>query len=148
MATLPLAAIASQDSILYLGGPTSPPTYVALGRLGDIKFPGLGVDIVDVSNQNSQFHRTLATLAKIGTVTGVLYWEPASTQDQSLFSIIYTAPPVLQQWKMIWPDGTSYAFNAWLSKAALDATIAKALMANIELTVDNGIAVVYGAGPT
>lgn len=150
MASLALPAIASFNTELFLGGPTSPPTYVLQGRIGDIKFNGVAIDMVDVSNQTSTAHRMLGTLLKSGALTFTLYWEPAVTQDETLFNLIITAPPALQQWKVNWAssvDGTIWLFNGYLSKFTPDASIGKALTAACEITIDNSITVVYGAGP-
>ena len=139
MAVLPVSAIASANTRLFLGGPTSPPTYVDQGRIGDIKFNGVSIDMVDVSNQESRAHRMLGTLLKTGDITAKLFWEPESAQDMALFSIVITAPPALQQWVVEWPDGTIWAFNAYLSKFAPDSTIAKELNAALTLSVDDSI---------
>lgn len=140
-------AIASYNTELYLGGPTSPASYVLLGRTGDIKFNGVSIDMVDVSNQTSTAHRMLGTLLKTGDMTFTLYWEPASTQDNALFNIILTAPPPLEAWELVWPDGQIWTFVGYLSKFAPDATIAKALTAACTITVDGTITVTAGAGP-
>src|ERR1035441_7509454 len=66
---------------------------------------GVSIDMVDVSNQTSTAHRMLGTLLKTGDMTFTLYWEPASTQDNALFNIILTAPPPLEAWELVWPDG-------------------------------------------
>ena len=146
MSSLVVPAYPSQNTLLYLGGPTSPPTYVLQGRMGDIKFAGISVDVVDVSNQNSSFHRMLATLGKIGDMTANFYWEPDQTEDMDLFGFIIQQPSPLLQWKVVWPvpSPASYVwlFNAYLTKFAADSSISKALMAPITLTVDNGIVVV------
>src|SRR5580704_5171595 len=136
MGALVLPAISSFDTQLLWGGPTSPPSYQLIGRLGDIKFNGVAIDMVDVSNQTSTAHRMLGTLLKTGALTANHYWEPMSTQDQALFGIIITAPPALQQWEVIWPDGTIWTFNGYLSKWTPDASIGKALVAAIEITID------------
>ena len=138
---LTLPAIASAKTRLYLGGPDSPPTYVFQGRLGDIKWNGVSIDMVDVSNQESDAHRMLGTLLKTGDMTAKLFWEPSSAQDMALFAIVLTAPPALQQWALEWPDGTIWAYNAYLSKFAPDATIAKELSAALTLSVDDSISV-------
>lgn len=143
MSSLVLPAIASQNTQLYLGGPTSPPSYVLQGRVGDIKWNGVSIDMVDVSNQTSTAHRMLGTLLKTGALTFTLYWEPSQTQDETLFDLIITAPPALQQWKQVWPDGTIWDFNGYLSKFAPDASIAKALTAACEITIDNSISVTF-----
>jgi hypothetical protein len=152
MSALALPAIASFNTTLYLGGPTSPPSYVAVGRVGNIKFGGIAIDIVDVSNQTSTAHRKLATLLNPGDMTFDLFWEPAATEDQELFNLVIAAPPVLQQWKVVFAlgtDGTAWLFNGYLSKFPADASIGKALMAaGSTIAIDGGIAVVYGAGPT
>jgi hypothetical protein len=152
MSALALPAIASFNSELFLGGPTSPPSYVLQARIGNIKFGGIAIDIVDVSNQTSTAHRKLATLLNPGDMTFDLYWEPASTQDETLFDLIIAAPPVLQQWKVVLAagtDGTALLFNGYLSKFPIDASIGKALMASgCTIAIDGSITPVFGAGPT
>lgn len=48
MAALNVPALASAHTKLYLGGATSPPSYVFQSRMGDIKFNGVSIDMVDV----------------------------------------------------------------------------------------------------
>ena len=150
MSTLALPAIASFNSQLWLGGPTSPPSYTLLARIGDIKFAGLAIDTVDVSNQTSQAHRKLGTLLNPGDVTFVLYIEPSSTQDQALLAILFTAPPPLQQWKIVTAAGTDsgiFIFNGYLSAMPIDASIGKALMVQAKITIDDRVNFTPGAGP-
>jgi Lambda phage tail tube protein, TTP len=142
-------AYSSARTLLYLGGPTSPPDYVLQGRLGDIKFGGVSIDIVDVSNQESAAHRTLATLLKSGDMTANIFWEPDQEQDQELFGLIIAEPPALQQWMVKWPvplpSTYSWIFNGWLSKFAPDASIGKSLMAPITVSIDDSITPVFTA---
>ena len=151
MGSLALPAIASFNTTLYLGGPSSPPSYVALSRIGNIKFAGVAIDMVDVSNQTSTAHLMLGTLLKTGDMTFDLFWQPAATQDQTLFDLVIAAPPVLQQWKVVWAagtDNTAWLFNAYLSKFPPAADVGKALVSSgCTLSIDGSISVVYGAGP-
>ena len=150
MAALALPAIASYNTQLYLGGPTSPPSYVLQARIGNVKFAGMTIDMVDVSNQTSTAHRMLGTLLKPGDVTFDLFVEPASAQDQTLIDLIITAPPALQQWKIVTSagvDGTAFLFNGYLSQFPLDASIGKALTVACKISIDNNVTVVFGAGP-
>ena len=48
MSSLVVPAYPSAGTLLYLGGPTSPPTSVLQGRCGDVKFAGISRDVVDV----------------------------------------------------------------------------------------------------
>ena len=150
MSALALPAIASYNTQLYLGGPTSPPSYVLQARIGNVKFAGMTIDMVDVSNQTSTAHRMLGTLLKPGDVTFDLFVEPASAQDQTLIDLIITAPPALQQWKIVTAagvDGTAFLFNGYLSAFPLDASIGKALTVACKISIDNNVTVVFGAGP-
>ena len=144
MSSLALPGIPSFNTTLYLGGPTSPPTYVAQGRTGNIKFGGITIDSVDVSNQTSTAHRMLATLLKTGDMTFDLYWEP--TSDAALFALVVAAPPVLQQWKITWVLGSSYAvswyFNGYLSKFAPSSDIGKSLVASCTILIDGSISII------
>jgi len=141
-----IPALASFNTTLYLGGPTSPPTYVAQGRVGNIKFGGVSIDTVDVSNQTSTAHRLLATLLKTGDMTFELYWEP--TTDLGLFNLVTAAPPVLQLWKLTWILGSTYSeswyFNGYLSKFAPSADIGKSLVAACTIAIDGSISIFGG----
>ncbi len=141
---LPEPAIASANTKLYLGTDASPSVFSAfIGRLGNIDFGGVSVDMVDVSNQESVAHRMLGTLLKVGSMTATLFWEPSAAQDQELFGLVIEAPPPLRSWQLTWPDGTSWLFNAYASKFAPKADIGKELNAAFELTIDDGITAVY-----
>ena len=145
MSAFTVPAIASADTLLYLGGPSSPPSYVLQGRIGNIKFNGVAIDMVDVSNQESPAHRVLGTLLKVGDLTFDLYWEPSQTQDIDLFDLVITTPPALNAWKVAWASGSLYTnnwiFNGYLSKFTPDASIGKALMASCQISVDDTITV-------
>lgn len=137
---LVLPAQASQGTALFLGADTSPATFsTPLGRIGNIDFNGISVDVVDVSNQTSHAHRMLGTLLKPGDMNFVLYWIPDSVQDQQLFELILTYPPPLRSWQVQWPDGTIWQFNAYLTKFPPKADIGKALEAACTLTIDDQI---------
>ena len=144
MGALTVPAIASAQTLLYLGGPDSPPTFTTyVGRLGNIDFAGVQIDMVDVSNQESVAHRMLGTLLKSGDLNAVLYWEPIIAQDQALFGLVIEAPPQLQAWKLVWPDGTEWLFNGYLTKFTPKADIGKALEASITISIDDQITPVY-----
>lgn len=150
MSALALPAIASFNSQLYLGGPTSPPSYTLLARIGDIKFAGLAIDMVDVSNQTSVAHRMLGTLLKPGDLTFNLYLEPGSTQDTELINVLFTAPPPLQQWKVVvaaGTDGSSLLFNGYLSAMPIDLSIGKAVTVACKISIDNTVTFISGGGP-
>ena len=141
---LAVPAIASAQTQLYLGTDASPSVFTSpLGRLGNIDGPNSSAAVVDVSNQTSTRRRKLATLVDSGQLTAILYWEPSQTEDQQLYDLFAEAPPVLRSWQIIWPDGTIWLFNAYLTKFAPKADIAKELNAAITLDIDDDIAVTY-----
>ena len=151
MSAFTVSAISAFNSTLYLGGPSSPPTYVAQARIGNIKFGGVAIDIVDVTNQTSTAHQKLATLLNPGDMTFDLFWEPASTQDIALFSLMLATPPALQAWKVVWASGvdnTAWTFVGYLQKFPADASVGKALVApGCAIAISGSISVVYGVGP-
>ena len=150
MSSLALPAIATFNSQLWLGGPTSPPSYTLLARIGDIKFADLAIDMVDVSNQTSVAHRMLGTLLKSGDLTFNLYLEPATAQDTGLLDILLTAPPALQQWKVVvaaGTDGSQLLFNGYLSAMPIDLSIGKVVTVQCKISIDNTVTFVAGAGP-
>lgn len=141
---LPVPAIASANTLLYLGTDVSPSIFSNyIGRLGNIQFNGVKVDTVDVSNQESIAHRVLGTLLKSGDLTAVLFWEPSSVQDQELFALVITAPPPLRSWQLVWPDGSAWLFNAYATSFAPKSDIGKELNTNFMLSIDDSIVPVY-----
>jgi hypothetical protein len=146
MSALTLPAIASANTLLYLGTDTSPSVFTTfLARLGNIDFNGVAIDMVDVSNQESVAHRVLGTLLKSGDLSFVLFWEPSSEQDQELFALLFSAPPPLRSYQLVWPDGSMWLFNAYFSKGAPKADIGKELNASCTLSIDDQIVPVYPA---
>lgn len=141
---LTLPAIASANTLLYLGTAASPSVFTNfLGRLGNIDFNGVAIDMVDVSNQESIAHRVLGTLLKSGDLTFMLFWEPTSVQDKALFALLFSAPPPLRSWQLVWPDGSMWLFNAYFSSATPKADIGKELNATCKLSIDDQIVPVY-----
>jgi hypothetical protein len=139
MPTLPVPAIAAANTLLYLGTDASPSVFGSpIARLGGIKVV-TKVGVVDVSNQNSVARRKLATLIDNGPLTADYYWEPEQVQDFTLFSLITAAPPVLRSWQLVWPDGRTWLFAAYLTNFSPDAPIAGALKVAFELTIDGQI---------
>lgn len=141
MPALSVPAAASQDTLLYLGSDASPSVFSSfLGRLGNIEFGGVSVDVVDVSNQESTAHRKLATLLNSNDMTAMLFWIPGQTQDDELFSLIVTAPPVLRSWKVVWAGGLkTWFFTGYLTKFPAKADIGKELNAALTITIDGTI---------
>lgn len=136
-------AEASQNTELYLGGTTSPAVFTSpLGRIGNIDFAGIAVDVVDVSNQQSSAHRKLATLLNPGDMNFVLYMLPTSTQDVDLFALVITAPPALAAWQVVFPDGETWQFLGYLTKFPVKADIGKAIEVACTITIDGAITVV------
>lgn len=143
MPILTVPAEAAADTLLYLGTDASPSVFTSfIGRLGDISGPNTSVAIVDVSNQESKARRKLGTLLDSGTVTANLYWVPSDAQDASLFDIYRSTPPVLRSYQMVWPDGVTWLFAAYISKWSPASKIADALRTAIEFTIDGEIEVI------
>lgn len=138
---LTVPARASQDTLLYLGTSGSPSNFgAALGRLGNIEFGGISIDVVDVSNQESTAHRKLGTLLNSNDMTAMLFWDPSVAQDDELFELIITAPPELRSWKVVWAGGLkTWYFNGYLTKFPAKADIGKELNAALTITIDGTI---------
>lgn len=136
MATLPVPAEAGNGTLLFLGSAASPSIFTTfLARLGDIT-TSQSVKTVDVSNQQSNWIRKLATIHDGGTITVPLFWLPNDAGDEALIAVYAQAPPVLRSYKLEWPDGTPWFFNAYITKWAAKAPVEGALTADLEFTVD------------
>ena len=139
MPALPVPAEASAQTQLWLGSDASPSIFTAFtARLGDISIDS-SVSLVKVTAQTDVAVRKLATLLDSGKLTAKLFWIPSSAQDQALFAIYQTAPPVLRSWKIVWPDGMIWLFAAWLTKFSATSKVWDALESSLELDIDGQI---------
>lgn len=129
-------AEAGNNTLLFLGSNVSPSVFTTfLARLGDITTTQ-SVKTVDVTNQQANWTRKLATIHDGGTVSVPLYWLPSDTGDQALIAVYATTPPALRAYQLQWPDGHSWFFNAYISKWAVKAPVQGALTAELEFTID------------
>lgn len=134
MSTLPVPAIGGNDTLLFLGSDASPSIFTTfIARLGDISTT-TSRKTVDVSNQQSNWVRKLATIRDGGTVTVPLFWLPADADDQALIDVFATEN--LRSYQLQWPDGKSWFFNAYITKWAAKAPVEGALTADLEFTID------------
>lgn len=136
MPILNVPAEAANGTLLYLGSDASPSIFTDfIARLGDIA-TSQSVKTVDVSNQQQNWIRKLATMHDGGTVTVPLFWLPSDADDQALIDVYATTPPVLRSYKLEWPDGKAWFFNAYITKWAAKAPVQGALTADLEFTID------------
>jgi hypothetical protein len=139
MSILNVPAEAGNGTLLYLGSDASPSVFSDfIARLGDIT-TSQSVKTVDVSNQQSNWIRRLATIHDGGTVTVPLFWMPNDAGDEALIAVYAEAPPVLRSYQLVWPDGTPWFFNAYITKWAAKAPVEGALTADLEFTIDGEV---------
>lgn len=139
MSILNVPAEAGNGTLLYLGSDASPSVFSDfIARLGDIT-TSQSVKTVDVSNQQSNWIRRLATIHDGGTVTVPLFWMPDDPGDEALIAVYAEAPPVLRSYQLLWPDGTPWFFNAYITKWAAKAPVEGALTADLEFTIDGEV---------
>jgi hypothetical protein len=133
---LPVPAEAANNTQLFLGTDVSPSVFsIFIARIGDIA-TNQSVKTVDVSNQQSNWIRKLATMHDGGTVTFPLFWLPGEAEDQDLADVYASTPPKLRSYMLQWPDGKQWFFNAYFTKWAAKAPVQGALTADLELTID------------
>lgn len=136
MPVLSVPAEAANGTLLFLGSDASPSVFTDyIARLGDISTTQ-NVKTVDVSNQQSNWIRKLATMHDGGTVSVPLFWLPSDPSDKALITVYATTPPVLRSYKIEWPDGQPWFFNAYITKWAVKAPVQGALVAELEFTID------------
>jgi hypothetical protein len=130
-------------TILYYGAGGSPTTYKPVGNVGNIKWP-LSVKTADVTNQGTNWTRSIPTLFEGGVMTCDLHWIPGSTGSDSsgAFGGGFTSglgsvftQGIVAPWKLIFPDGTTQYFTGYISKFPIDANLEKDLMVAMEITV-------------
>lgn len=136
--------IAAIGSVLYLQTLQTPPTFAAVGNLGNMKW-GFKLKTADVTNQGTVWMQSIPTLRDGGTITGDLFFMPLSPGADAAGQIeghsfvdglgfIATNADV-RQWKLVWPDGSGMFFSAYITDFPIDMAVEKALTCAITLTV-------------
>ena len=132
---------AAVGTILSLGTVGSPTTYLPIGNMGNIKW-NLKVKTADVTNQGTNWTRAIPTLYEGGTITGDLHFVPNSANTATIeghsfatgLGSVFTQGTIAP-WKLVFPDGTTWYLNGFITDFPIDANLEKDLMCAITITV-------------
>ena len=132
---------AAVGSVLFVGSAGSPTTYLALGNAGNQKW-NLKVKTADVTNQGTNWVRSIPTLYDAGTFTCDLHFVPSSTNTATIeghsfasgVGSLFTTGSILP-WKLVFPDATTWYFTGFITDFPIDMNLEKDLMVNLTITV-------------
>lgn len=140
------SGIPAVGSILAVGNNGSPLLYNDVGNASNIKM-GLKAEQADTTNMGTVWKQSIPTLLDAGTMTVELHFIPDSVgQDNTTgleghgFSATGALGDIfagreIRPWKITWPDGTFYIFNAFILDYPIDANVTKDLMINMTLQI-------------
>lgn len=90
----------------------SPNDWTALAEVVSVNFPPLTVDVIDAGHEAmpGEYREVLTGIRTAGDVTVVCNFQPVTLQ--SLFNELNSM--LLRQRRLVFPNGTSIVFNAYL----------------------------------
>lgn len=141
-------ALPTEPMVLALASLASPPVYTDVANTGDYSGPSSSYTVQDVSAHGHRARRKITTLLDSGVVGFPLFFipgadvEPTHTDNTNGLKPIFERGD-LRAWSLRYNDdlGTALFFNAYISKFSEKGPVAGVLTAEVELTIDDTIAV-------
>lgn len=131
-------------SVIFVANVGSPQTFNPLGNLGNWKW-GMKTKSVDVTNQGTPWTQAIPTIRDGSTITLDIHFVPQSAGSDGTAGIeghsfatglgmIFTLGQT-RSFKIVYPDGTTWYFTAFILDFPIDAQVEKDLMASLTLQV-------------
>jgi hypothetical protein len=132
---------AAVGSVLFVGTQGSPTIFLPLGNCGNMKW-GMKVKTADVTNQGTNWTRSIPTLFEGGTFTCDIHFIPSAANTASIeghsftsgIGSLFTQAAILP-WKLVFPDGTTEFFTGYMTDFPMDMNLDKDLMVALTITV-------------
>jgi len=132
---------AAVGSVLSVAAPGSPTSYLYVGNVGNQKWP-IAVKSADVTNQGTQWTRSIPTLFEGGKFTCDLHFVPSSTNTATIeghsfasgLGSLFTSG-TLCMWKLEFPDGVTWYFAGYMMNFPVDMNLEKDLLVALEIQV-------------
>lgn len=130
-------------SVLFVGNPGSPTNYKPVGNAGNQKWD-LKVKTADVTNQGTQWMRSIPTLFDGGKFTCDIHFIPSSAGNDSSGALghsfatglaSYFTSGTILPWKLVFPDGTTEYFTGFITDFPIDMAVEKDLLVNMTITI-------------
>ena len=138
---------AAVGSVLSVAPPGSPTVYLFVGNAGNQDWP-LSVKEADVTNQGTNWTRSIPTLFDGGKFTCELHFIPSSTNTAtieghsfatglgSLFNgDPYGGTPPICQWRLEFPDGVTWYFAGFVMDFPIGMDLTKDLLVKLVIRV-------------
>lgn len=128
-------AISSFGTLLQRGDGSDPEVFSTIAEVQDIKPPALSADTEEVTHQDSPngWKEYLPTLLDAGEVTFDLNFIPTDTGHTALITDMTSR--VKRNFKVVFPDGSTWSFAAYVTGFEPDAPVSGKLSASVTLKV-------------
>lgn len=128
-------------SVLSVAPPGSPTTYLFLGNAGNQDWP-ISVKEADVTNQGTNWTRSIPTLFDGGKFTCELHFIPSSTNTATIeghsfasgLGSLFTQGSICQ-WKLEFPDGVTWFFVGFVMDFPIGMDLTKDLLVKLTIRV-------------
>ena len=133
---------AAVGSVLSVAPPGSPSTFYFLGNAGNQDWP-LSVKEADVTNQGTNWTRSIPTLFDGGKFTCELHYVPSSANTATILGhgagnggimAIFTGGTICQ-WKLQFPDGVTWYFSGFVMDFPIGMDLTKDLIVKLVVRV-------------
>jgi|SRR6185503_18542588 len=127
----------------------SPGAYRPIGNISNLNWD-LKAVTADTTNMGTPWKQHIVTLMDGGTVSGDLYFIPASAANDAgieghsfadpealgeIFATQASGGDVSRAYSIDWPDGTTYLFDATIDDFPIDANVEKPLTVKVKFGV-------------
>jgi len=128
-------AISSFGTLLQRGDGASPETFTTIAEVKDITPPSLELGTEEVTSHGSPdgWREYVGTLLDGGEVEFELNFIPTDAGHQALISDMQNR--VNRNFKIVFPDGSTWSFTALVTKFEPDAPVEGVLTASVTLKV-------------
>ena len=140
------SGIPAVGTILSISNLGSPPVFIPLGNVGNIKWD-MKTKSADTTNQGTVWEQSIPTLLSAGTVTFDIHFIPGSPGRDGLSSIVPEGHSFssglgyifinqqIRTYTFRFPDGTLEVFTGYIEDFPIEAHVDKDLLSNIKLKV-------------
>jgi hypothetical protein len=131
-------ALAAYSTQLKRGDAATPEVFTLIAEVGDIEGPTLSSNMEEVTSHSSGgTYESIPTIQTLGKIKFPVNFVPTNaTHSYSAGLVKDWKNRTLRNFQMIWPDGTIWAFAAYVAEVAMKAGVKPALSADVTLEVE------------
>lgn len=134
-------AMAAQGTVLKRGNGAGTEVFTTVAEITDFTGPGISLATIDASHLGSNYVEKLAGLIDSGEFSFNANFIGGDLQHQGLVND--QDDRVLRNFQLELPDGTDFAFAAYVTNFAISGAAGQKVSGAITLTISGAVAVTY-----